>query len=259
VIPVQLLVSVRDRFEAEEALAGGADWIDLKDPARGALGAVAKSVAREIVAAVAGRAPISAAAGELLDWPRSPARELLGLPGVSHLKLGLAGCAGIDWRSAWRAAEQEIHAAGQRLVAVVYADRRAAASPPSEEIVDLAIEAACPWVLWDTFDKSGGSLLDAMAADALAAQLQTVRAAGLRGVIAGRVTRDMFDRLPLEGTAMIAVRGAACRGDREAPVCRQRVSQLRTALARHVDCSDADDAPRAGRHTTGLATPPRIS
>jgi uncharacterized protein (UPF0264 family) len=257
---VQLLVSVRNQHEAEDALAGGADWIDLKDPARGALGAVSASIAREIVASIGGRAPISAAVGELRDWLHSPARELLGLPGVSYLKLGLAECARVDWRSMWRAAEQEIHAAGQRLVAVAYADQRMAASPPSEEIVDMAVAARCPWVLWDTFDKSAGSILAAMSAETLAAQLQTAHAAGIGGVIAGSVTLETLDWLPLELADMIAVRAAACRGGREGPVCRQRVSQLRIALARHVDCSERPEGPRgAPLCTARLATPSRIS
>ena len=34
----KLLVSVRDVAEAEAALAGGADWIDLKEPVGGAAG-----------------------------------------------------------------------------------------------------------------------------------------------------------------------------------------------------------------------------
>jgi uncharacterized protein (UPF0264 family) len=224
------------------------------------LGAVPLSTAREIVAAVADRAPISAAAGELLDWPRSPARELLGLPGVSHLKLGLSGCATLDWRPAWRDAEQEICASGQQLVAVAYADQRAAAAPPSGEIVALAIDAGSPWALWDTFDKSAGSILDVLPAETLASQLQTVRAAGVGGVIAGRVTVDILDRLPLELVVMVAVRGAACRGGRDAPVCRDCVSQLRKALARHSDCRATPGVPRSvEQRPAHFASPPRFS
>ena len=42
----RLLVSVRNSREAIDALAGGADWIDLKEPANGTLGAVAGDLAR---------------------------------------------------------------------------------------------------------------------------------------------------------------------------------------------------------------------
>src|SRR5215213_5588834 len=117
---LKLLVSVRDAAEAEAALEGGADWIDLKEPARGALGAVDASTAREVIACIAGRAPVSAAAGELADWRGAHSRELLEIAGVSHLKLGLAGCGGKAWRSEWEAARIEIEAAGKQLAAVIY-------------------------------------------------------------------------------------------------------------------------------------------
>lgn len=257
---VQLLVSVRNAHDAEEALAGGADWIDLKEPAGGALGTVTASMAREIVAAIAGRAPVSAAAGELLDWPCSPARELVGLPGVTHLKLGLSGCATRDWRPMWRDAEQEIRAAGQQLVAVVYADESLAVAPSSDEILALAIAAGAPWALWDTFDKSTGSILDALGCETLSRQLDTVRAAGVGAVIAGRVTIELLERLPLPRADMVAVRGAACRGGRDGPVDRKLVWQLRTALARHSDCSPRFGASQAVKvQPAPIATTPRFS
>src|SRR4051812_19122876 len=100
----RLLVSVRDAYEAREAMAGGADWIDLKEPRRGPLGAVDAETARQVVAEVAGCAVVSAAAGELAAWSHSPARELATLTGVSHLKLGLAGCREDAWQSRWLSA-----------------------------------------------------------------------------------------------------------------------------------------------------------
>ncbi|MEX0712176.1 MAG: (5-formylfuran-3-yl)methyl phosphate synthase, partial [Pirellulales bacterium] len=45
----KLLVSVRSLAEARLALAAGVDLIDLKEPARGSLGALDPAVARQIV------------------------------------------------------------------------------------------------------------------------------------------------------------------------------------------------------------------
>ena len=68
-----LLVSVRNAVEAEVALHGGADWIDVKEPKQGALGAAEPETIRSVLETVAGRAPVSAAAGALftrpLPWP----------------------------------------------------------------------------------------------------------------------------------------------------------------------------------------------
>ena len=67
----RLLVSVRDAAEAEAALAGGADLIDVKEPSRGPLGRADAGVIRYVVKAVGGRAPVSAALGELKELRRS--------------------------------------------------------------------------------------------------------------------------------------------------------------------------------------------
>src|SRR6185295_11263243 len=61
---MRLLVSVASARDAQAALAGGADLIDAKDPASGALGAVSVNTLREIHAAVAGARPVTAALGD---------------------------------------------------------------------------------------------------------------------------------------------------------------------------------------------------
>jgi hypothetical protein len=81
-----LLVSVRNAAEAEEALAGGADIIDVKEPSRGPLGRADAQNARDVIQTVSGRRLVSVALGELaessdesrLDWLR-------GLVKASHL------------------------------------------------------------------------------------------------------------------------------------------------------------------------------
>src|SRR5204863_2047675 len=86
-----LLVSVRSAAEAELALAGGADIIDVKEPRRGALGPADPIVWKEILERVAGRVPVSAALGELhSDAIRGYAS---GAAGFAYAKIGLS-----DWR-----------------------------------------------------------------------------------------------------------------------------------------------------------------
>ena len=97
-----LLVSVANRQEAEAALDAGADLLDLKEPAVGALGAVSPAVMHEVAGWLASRGPLSVALGELatLD-PRLPG---LVPAGVNFAKLGLAGSANLpDWQDRWPA------------------------------------------------------------------------------------------------------------------------------------------------------------
>ena len=61
---MRLLVSVASAPEAAEAIAGGADIIDAKDPLTGAIGAVSSHVLSAIHAAVAGREVRDAACEE---------------------------------------------------------------------------------------------------------------------------------------------------------------------------------------------------
>ncbi|MBA3485312.1 MAG: hypothetical protein H0T51_26245 [Pirellulales bacterium] len=226
----RLLVSVRNVAEALAALRGGADWIDLKEPARGALGAVDAATARDVVQSVAGRAPISAAAGELVDWPEGAARELLTVRGVSLLKMGLSACRVRDWQTQLRNVQREIAAADMQLVAVIYADHERVDSPLPEKIAAFAAEAECPWVLVDTFDKADGAVGDHFSPAELQALLQSVRSTGRRTVVAGSLTSEKIAALPADLIDMVAVRGAACEGGRGGEVCERRVAGLRDLL-----------------------------
>jgi uncharacterized protein (UPF0264 family) len=226
----QLLVSVRSLAEADAALRGGADWIDLKEPTNGSLGAVNADVAHRIAAHVQGRAYVSAAAGELFEWPTSSARKLLQIEGISQFKLGLAQCRDRMWRDAWLTAQCEIAAAGKELVAVIYADDAAAHSPAPSDVAALAIDAHCRWLLIDTFDKRSGTLLESLAAAELSAIFQWVRRRGITTAAAGRLTPAAIAELPLDSVDVVAVRSAACGGDRAGMVCAEHVAALRQLL-----------------------------
>src|SRR5262245_65855688 len=88
-----LLVSVRSAAEAEVALAGGATLIDVKEPARGSLGRADDMTIAAVLHVVAGRRPVSAALGELVDKSSLPRCS-----GLAFVEWGLAGAARLDWR-----------------------------------------------------------------------------------------------------------------------------------------------------------------
>ena len=87
-----LTVEVRG-FELSvlDALAGGADLIDIKEPTRGPMGWADPATIAAIVEHVDGRRPVSAALGELTDDAMLPAE-----PEVEMAKIGLAN-APSDW------------------------------------------------------------------------------------------------------------------------------------------------------------------
>jgi uncharacterized protein (UPF0264 family) len=91
---MKLLVSVRNAIDASAALDGGADIIDAKEPASGALGAVDLVTFAHIVAEVAGGRPVTAALGDAED-ERAIActAEAYATAGARLVKIGFAGIA----------------------------------------------------------------------------------------------------------------------------------------------------------------------
>ncbi|MEX2173100.1 MAG: (5-formylfuran-3-yl)methyl phosphate synthase [Pirellulaceae bacterium] len=219
-----LLVSVRSAAEAEVALAGGADLIDVKEPLRGSLGAADPQVWRDVRQCVAGRAPISAALGELAaDFD---AGLLPRTAGFQFAKMALAGCAArADWASAWLTAMANLPA-GVAPVAVAYADWQAAAAPSPDEVLAAATRADCSLMLIDTWNKSRGNLLDHLSLAELTAHSKRAAGHGMRLVLAGSLDEAAIEMLLLLRPAFVGVRGAACQGGRERAIDLQRVKRL---------------------------------
>ncbi len=227
----KLLVSVRNAGEVEAALAGGADWIDLKEPTDGALAGVEVEVAREAVQSLAGRRPLSAALGELGDWPTSPTSELLDVDGIGVVKLGLSGCAvRPGWESGWLRVAKAVADANKLLAAVLYADWVQAEAPRPEEILQVARTEKCRYLLIDTFGKRRGSILDHLSGAELEAILQAARQASMTTVVAGSLSLRTLGQLPLKYVDVVAVRGAVCEGDRTGVVVAERVREFRAGL-----------------------------
>src|SRR5438105_15965250 len=87
---MRLLVSVRGPVEARAAVAGGADVIDAKDPARGALGPVRLDQLAAIRRVVGAARSVSAALGDARDDAMVAAAAAAG-SGLAFVKLGFHG------------------------------------------------------------------------------------------------------------------------------------------------------------------------
>ncbi|MDZ4657425.1 MAG: (5-formylfuran-3-yl)methyl phosphate synthase [Bythopirellula sp.] len=228
---LKLLVSVRDEREAADALSGGADWIDFKEPHAGPLGAVSVSVARRIAQTLNGGCPLSAALGELADWPSSLSRELLAVPEIQVVKLGLKSCTELpDWQTQWRRAFDAVHAAGKQLAAVIYADWQMTHAPSPQEVLECALAAGCRYLLIDTYEKKSVSSVERFSPGELARHMHVAQRGGMTTVLAGNLQVTNFAQLADLPVNVIAVRGAACRENRLARIDPELVRELRTRL-----------------------------
>jgi len=190
------------------------------------------------VHAVDGRAPVTSALGELADPSPNGSQVIRNAipPGISLVKLGLAGCRNrLDWPALWRASiagtARGAASSAARPVAVVYADWRTAAAPHPDEVLAVAVAAGCPALLVDTFDKSRGCLFDHWPAGELAAFITEVRARAIQVVLAGSLRDEAIVTAARLRPDLIAVRAAVCEGGRGGTVATQRVRELRDAIS----------------------------
>lgn len=214
----RLLVSVRSAEEARAALAGGAAVIDVKEPGRGPLGRADRFVWAEVIEVVAGRAPVSAALGELAEGIPPDA---CGIDGLAFRKIGLAH-APADWRERWGRLMDE--SGPIPWVAAIYADAALAGAPVAEAVLDFALSRSeIAGVLIDTYDKVQATSLDL----GFAPLLDRVRSSGRFVALAGGLDVAGIRRLSPLRPDLFAVRGAACEGgSRLGRVSTARVAEL---------------------------------
>lgn len=217
-----LLVSVRSAAEAAIALAAGVDLIDVKEPSRGSLGTADPSVWNEVLGVVQGQVPVSVALGELADY-RCPIFDL-GPP--NYAKLGLAQAAAMsDWQTRWAATMQALPS-GTMPVAVAYADWQLAGSPNPAKVLSVAQEVRAPFLLIDTFDKSRGNLLWHVSLAELAELSDRAALFNIRLALAGSLDIAAIRAVLPLAPAYVAVRGAACAGERTQAIDAARVKRL---------------------------------
>ncbi len=232
-----LLVSVRNSQEAQAALNGGCDLLDIKDPSYGSLGMASVDQIAEVVGMVGSSGnsvPVSVALGELRDW--TGAKSVPVLPeGLRFVKLGLAGVSQeTSWQESWSAIRRKFEVkSGESLnwIAVIYADWLRVDAPAPEEVLATAGETNCAGVLIDSFEKTHGSLTQLIDQAALSAICQRVKDANLLLALAGSLRIEDLPYITSLQPDVIAVRTAACKDRlRNAEIDESAVERLKVRL-----------------------------
>lgn len=234
----RLLVSVRSAAEAIDAVAGGADIIDVKEPNRGALGRADNQAVQSVIDAVGDSVPVSMACGELVDLPngstQSPTNQSQIPRKLAYAKIGLAGCVSTDvadWKEKWKHWVTTIPTAVQP-IAVIYADASNAGSPTAADIIELSQQFNCQGILIDTFRKQKHrSLFDWQTESEIVDWIDAAHNGNQFVAIAGSLTAEHFSRVLRMQADIIAIRGAACKGDRDGEICKQKICDLSNILA----------------------------
>jgi uncharacterized protein (UPF0264 family) len=232
----QLLISVRSLAEARDVLAtDGVDLLDVKQPSLGSLGRADCDVVRTVVGEAAGRVPVSAACGELMDVGAHSAAQSDGWEGTQFFKFGLAGAANAtDWPERWSQAIRSVRESSGKKpplpVAVVYADWRNVDAPEPQEVIEVGASLGCGAALLDTCGKSQGRVTDIWTPDEIAAFVRHAHRRDMLAVVGGSLSIHTIPLIIGLQADVVAIRGAACRADRTSQVDPAQVRRLIACL-----------------------------
>lgn len=220
----RMLASVASLAEARLVAELGVDFVDLKQPAAGALGALPIDEVVGIVAALAGQRPISATVGDLPMVPAVVAEAVQAMAGtgVDYVKVGFFP--GGDWLGVIEGL-RPLSQAGTRLVAVLFGD-----SAPELRWVAALAGAGFAGAMLDTADKSRGSLRAVCEPKFLRDFVAETRGHGLLCGLAGSLRAGDIPSLLALQPDYLGFRGALCGGNRTGAIDPEQARRIQALV-----------------------------
>ena len=228
---MQLLVSPKNRQEAIEAIKGGADIIDVKNPLEGSLGANFPWVIKEIRQLTPPTIAISATIGDLDYKPGTAAQAALGAAfcGTNYVKLGLFGK--MSKEQAIDLVDKVVSAANLfspkiKVAVAGYADahRIGAIDPMLVPIITSNAKAHVAMI--DTAIKDGKSTFDFLKESQLRNFVNDSHRLGLMTALAGNLQKNDLLKVWKLKVDIVGVRSAVCKNGRTGKIDRKLVQDL---------------------------------
>ncbi|MEY4685709.1 MAG: hypothetical protein RLZ25_2168 [Pseudomonadota bacterium] len=220
----QMLASVTSLEEAFALLPLAIDILDLKNPARGALGALDLLDVRVIVEALPDQR-ISATVGDLPMVPeviRAAVEAMAGL-GVDYVKVGFFDSG--DWQPVLDQLKP-VADRGVKLVAVLFGDQSFSLSAlPAFE------RSGFHGIMVDTAEKTGGGILAYRSLSWLQAFVGECQALGFLTGLAGSLSLEDIPKLKPLGADYLGFRGALCAESRTGALDLTCASRVRAAMS----------------------------
>jgi uncharacterized protein (UPF0264 family) len=230
---MRLMISVTSEEEAREALLGGAEILDVKNPDEGSLGAQSPEVIRNIRAISSGNVEISAAIGDMPNLPGTAALAALGAAscGADYIKVGLYGT-----QSAAEAdfllgeVQKAVRDFDASVIAAAYADYQRAGTLDPKFLARMAASAGVRGCLLDTAIKDGHTLFDFIQPSTIRLLVEQAHTDGLLFGLAGALSENDLPVARELGIDVVGIRTAACRDNRRDGILdASRVRKLREA------------------------------
>lgn len=233
-----LLISPINTDEALEAVEGGADIIDVKNPKEGSLGASFPWIIKSVREMTPKDMLVSATLGDVPYKPGTVSLAAMGalVSGADYIKVGLYGTKNYD--EALEVMENVVRTVRENssdavVVASGYADAHRVGAIDPMEIPKVAAEAGADLAMVDTAVKDGKTLFDFMDINDLQKFVNEIHDYGLKSALAGSVKKDQLKPLYDINCDVVGVRGAACiGGDRNTgKIHRSAVGELKNMIS----------------------------
>ncbi|MCP3870735.1 MAG: hypothetical protein GY703_22105 [Gammaproteobacteria bacterium] len=218
-----MLASVTNEIEAAEA-AAAVDIVDMKNPRKGALGALPTPLIAAISASLNRSVTTSATVGDLPPDPAilTKAIETVAATGVDFVKVGFFSENNLDvcLRAIGRLTP------GIAVIAVLFADR----TPPLHRLAAFS-ESGCAGIMLDTATKNGQSLHQISRLSQLQWFVQECARLELLCGLAGSLKQEDIPRLLPLSPDYLGFRGALCtESHRTSGLDLQRLMEVRAAI-----------------------------
>ncbi len=233
---MKVLVSPMSIEEALESVRGGADIIDVKNPAEGSLGANFPWVIKSVKKIVDEHNKLlSATVGDLDFKPGTASLAALGaaVSGADYIKVGLFGIKNenqvFEMMSSVVRAVKDYNPSAM-VVAAGYADhsRIGAVSPLS--IAESAYEAGCDGIMVDTAIKDGRNLFEFMDSRILEEFVDSAHERGMFCALAGSLSWEHIPLLKDINPDIIGVRTMVCENGRNSMIKQDLVAKLMASV-----------------------------
>ena len=232
-ITLKLLISPTNETEAVEAIAGGADIIDVKNPKEGALGANFPWIIKRIREITPQNVEVSCTIGEVPNLPGSVSLAALGAAtiGVNYIKAGLYGVKTPE--EAVYLMQNVVKAVKEfnssiKVVATGYADAERICTINPLLVPEIAHKAQADIAMLDTAIKDGKSLFAFLTMGQLRSFVEAAHNYGLKVALAGSLKMEELLAVHALGADVAGLRGAACTlSDRvNGRITREKVQEL---------------------------------
>ena len=228
-----LMVSVQNLQEALEALAGGADIVDVKNLQEALVGSAHPAVVKEVRGAVPSRHHASVTLGVVPNQAGTVAMAAYtaGLLDATSVKVGFMKTEYAQAVEILLACREALDGFETKLIGSLFADNPLYDGLEPLRMVELSEDGRCDGFLVDTLTKDGRNLFDFLSEDDLRQMVFDGKQLGMSTALSGHLKLDDLDELARINPDIVGVRGAVCsKGDRENGVHREPVREFKRRL-----------------------------